>query len=207
MRTIVDIRKKIALRQGLTLIELLVSMAVFMGVLLYVGGYIINILNFQNYLSPAFETQQELQSTLADMSANLRTMNYSSLGGYPIASASTSSITFFVDYNSDGIYEQVHYFLASSTMWKGVLKPTGNPLVYNPANEITYDVIHDIVSTSSVFSYYSSEYAGNGVPMTYPIDISKIKIIGISVMAQQENQQTPMYASMMVTPRNIAITF
>lgn len=104
---------------GLTLIELLVSIAVLIGALFFVGGYMVNILNFQNYLSPSFEVQQELQSTLSEMSTDLRTMNYSSLGAYPIAAVGTSTITFFADIDNDGIYEQIRYFMSGDTMRRG----------------------------------------------------------------------------------------
>lgn len=194
-------------RAGLTLMEVLVSMAILVSVMLYIGDFMVTILDFQSYLSPTFETQQELQATVTDMSIHLRTMNYSSLGGYPIASVGTSSITFFTDADSDGLYEQIRYFLTGNTMKKGVLKPTGNPLVYNAANEVTYDVIHNIVSTSSIFSFYNSSYTGTEAPMTYPIDISQIKVIGVSIASQRADQETPIYASVKATPRNITITF
>ncbi len=194
-------------RAGMTLVELLVSTAILVGVLLFIGGYLINVLNFQNYLSPAFETQQELQFTLSDMSMSLRTMNFSSLGGYPIASVATSSIIFFDDLYGNGIYEQIRYFKNGSTLQRGSVTPTGSPLTYNQANEVVTDVLHNIISTSSIFSYYDSNYTGSEASMAYPVDISKIKVIGISVAVQQSNQQTPMYANLMVTPRNIRITF
>jgi hypothetical protein len=194
-------------RSGLTLIELIVSTAILIGIMLFIGGYFINVLNFQNYLSPAFEVQQELQATLSDMSVNIRTMNYSSLGAYPISAVSTSSLTFFVDSNGDGKYEQVRYFMSTSTMRKGVITPTGNPLTYNPANEVIVDVIHNVVTTSSIFSYYDSSYTGTEAAMTYPLDISRIKVIGVMLAAKQSKQQTPIYTNMKVTPRNIEITF
>ncbi len=192
---------------GMTLIELLVSVAIMAGVTLFIGGYVLNVLNFQNYLSPALGTQQELQFTLSDMSMNLRTMNYSSLGGYPIAAVSSSSITLFADIYSNGTYEQIRYFMTSSTLQRGIIVPTGNPLTYNQANEVVVDALHNVVSTSSIFSYYDSNYTGVEAPMTTPIDISKIKVIGFSVAVQQSNQATPLYADLKITPRNIRILF
>ncbi len=192
---------------GMTLIELLVSVAILVGVTLFIGGYVLNVLNFQNYLSPALGTQQELQFTLSDMSMNLRTMNYSSLGGYPIAAVSSSSITFFADIYGNGIYEQIRYFMSSSTLQRGIVIPTGNPLAYNQANEVVVDALHNIVSTSSIFSYYDSSYTGTEAPMATPVDISKIKVIGFSVAVQQSNQATPLYADLKITPRNIRILF
>lgn len=207
MNTIRNHNTRAAANSGMTLIELLVAIAILIGVTIFIGGYVLNVLNFQNYLSPVLSTQQELQFTLTDMNMNLRTMNYSSLGGYPIAAVSSSSITFFSDIYGNGIYEQVRYFMTSSTLQRGIVIPTGNPLTYNQANEVVVDALHNIVSTSSIFSYYDSNYSGSEAPMSSPIDISKIKVIGFSVAVQQSNQPTPLYADLKVTPRNIRILF
>ena len=189
--------------KGFTLIEILVSIAVIVGIMFIIGNFSINILNFKNFLTPTFQVQQEIALTFQNMTSEIRSMSPSNTGSYAISQAGTSTLTFFSDIDEDGLYEQIRYFVSSSTLERGVTKPTGNPVVYSPANEKIFDVVHNVISTSTIFTYYDSTYTGTEAPMTYPLDISKIRIIGVDISVQNPNLNSPILFSAKLTPRNL----
>lgn len=189
---------------GFTLIEILVAITVATGILFVVGTFSINILNFNNVLTPTFQAQQELNLTLQSMALEIQSMSPSSIGSYSISQVGTSTITFFSDIDDDGLFEQIRYFLSGTTLKKGVLKPTGSPLSYVVANEKINDVVHDIyISNPVIFSYYDGNYTGSESPLPYPVDISKIRLIGVDLFVKNSNLNSPISFSLKLMPRNL----
>ena len=121
-------------------------------------------------------------------------MQPSANGAYPIASASTSTITFFSDVDADSIEDQVRYYIASTTVYKGVIKPTGSPLTYS-GSETTKILATGIRNSSStpVFEYYDSNYAGTSSPMTYPLTITSIRLIKINLTIDTDVNKAPIW--------------
>ncbi len=190
--------------KGFTLIEILVSAAIFVVIIAVIFLLSANISTFSLSLAQSFETQQEAQQTLETMASEMRPMESSGLGAYAIAQVSTSSITFFSDIDGDGVPDQVRYFLDGTTFKKGVIKPAGNPLVYDPNSEQISEMVHNMaMGTSSIFTYYDSGYDGSEPPMAYPINISNIRTVSIRLIAQEPNQTAPEIFFTSVTPRNL----
>lgn len=178
--------------RGITLAELVISVAI-----LSVLAYTISIfqrdifsLNFsaQNSLS----AQLDARHVLKQMIAELREASPSSLGGYPIALASTSALTFYTDTNNDGIKERIRYFMSGTTLRRGQLTPTGSPLVYVEANEKLTSVISNVANaTTSIFTYYPSTFVGTTSPLTQPVTIANIRMIKITVVIEKDPNKSP----------------
>lgn len=118
-----------------------------------------------------------------DFLNDLRRASYSSVGAYPIELATANQIIFYSNIDTDSWKERVRYFVSGTTLRRGVTKPTGTPLTYNPANEVAVDVAHDLNNTTALFYYYDQNYNGitNTSTMTFPVDISKVRVIGIKL--------------------------
>lgn len=190
--------------QGFTLVEILVTVAVVVGVMVVIGTFSVNVLNFKNFLTPTFQAQQEMQLALQTMSLEMHSMALSNIGSYPLSQVGTSTITFFSDIDSDGLFEQVRYFLSGTTLKKGVIKPSGNPLSYNPLDENIDDTVHYIyTSNPAIFTFYESGYSGIESPLVYPVDISKVQLIGVDLFVKDANMNYPVSFSIKLTPRNL----
>lgn len=146
------------------------------------------------------------------MVTDLRSMGPSSVGAYPIESASTSSIVFFSDVDENGVFDRVRYFLATSTatsgvkvVKKGIIKPIGNPYVYVASSEIVSTVVQNVVtSTEPLFQYYASTFTGSEASLTSPIDIPSVRILKITVYADlSPRAPRPLLFSDTVTMRNL----
>jgi len=177
-----------------TLVEVLVSLGIF---LLLIGS-VVGILSFsfksKNIIWEQLSTQNEGRKTVNDFINELRTAAQSSIGAYPIAAANTSTITFYSNIDVDSWRERVRYFLSGTILKKGILKPSGNPLVYNSANEVVTDIVHDIANgTSSIFYYYGENYNGvnNTSTLSYPIDLTKIRVVGIKLRMEENPNLSP----------------
>ena len=119
-------------------------------------------------------------------------MQQSANGAYPIAAAGTSSITFFSDTDKDGTEEQVRYYLASSTLYRGIVKPSGSPLTYSGSE--TRRVLATGLrnsSTTPVFEYFDGSYAGTSTPMTYPLAITSVRLVKVNLTIDTDPNKAP----------------
>lgn len=181
-------------RGGFSLFEILFVLTIVPAIIFVISGFSANLNTLQSFLNRKLQSRQDVDQAFQIMTTEIRSAGPSSLGAYPIDSASTSSFTFYSDINKDGLFERVRYFLAAtSTIQKGVIKPSGNPLVYATSSEIiTTAVSNVVVSTSTIlFSYYDFNYTGVEPPMSYPLDISKIRVVKFSVNVSLNASSTP----------------
>lgn len=194
-------------QNGFTLIEILIASVIMLLVMFFLGSFFINIVNFKNFLDPLFTSHFETQAAIQEITPAIQTMSSSNVGSYPIAQAATSTFTFYSDIDGDDLIEQIRYFLADNILKKGVIKPTGNPLSYNPVNEKISEVIHDVVfraSTSTIFSYYDENFTGSEAALSQPVDISKIRVIGVEISVRPADSNAAISTTILkLTPRNL----
>ncbi|OGM90478.1 hypothetical protein A2999_00910 [Candidatus Wolfebacteria bacterium RIFCSPLOWO2_01_FULL_38_11] len=190
--------------KGFTLLEILMGISILAALVFAMSLFFYNVSNLGNVFIQSYETQQEIQLTFQLMIPEARSMDISNIGSYPLAEAASSSIKFYSDFDGDGFYDQIRYFLDGATLKKGFLTPTGNPLTYNSANEIITDAVHDIVaSTSSIFSYYDANYTGSEAVLNFPVVIADVRVIKINLTAKQQNQNSPVSFGVTVTPKSL----
>ena len=119
-------------------------------------------------------------------------MGPSNNGSYPIMTATSDTFIFYSDIDEDGLFERVKYYIVGNVLKKSVIKPTGNPLIYNSANEKIYDLVHNVVAdASSSFNYYDKSYAGSGSSLTSPINIPLIRIVKAQLKVDDNPNKPP----------------
>ncbi|MEK7641824.1 MAG: prepilin-type N-terminal cleavage/methylation domain-containing protein [Patescibacteria group bacterium] len=177
---------------GFTLVEVLASISILVVVMIAVSSFQYNVINYNRSSAVSLTNAQEAQSLLKVMSKEIRSMEPSSNGAYPIASAGTSSLTFFADIDSDGTKEQVRYYISTTTVFRGTIKPTGSPLAYMGA-EIRRTLATGIrnSSTTPIFEYFDGTYAGTSTPMTYPLTITSIRLVKMNLTIDTDPSKAP----------------
>lgn len=191
---------------GFTLIEILISVFILAGLILLVTSFSLDVSNFAGFFSESLGTQQEIQQTLRVLKTEVRSMGPAGNGSYAIESASAVSFIFFTDFDGDGLFERVRYYLEGNILKKGVIKPSGNPLAYLPADEKVSELVHYIIpSPPPIFTYYPKEVGTGGTPLTSPIDSSLIRLIKIDLTADENLQSPPGPAnvSIFISIRNL----
>lgn len=192
---------------GFTLIEILIAMAISTMALWWITTFTLDIAGFGVTYNKSLTALQETNITTKILRSELLAASQSVQGAYPIAAVSSQSLTFFSDINADNSAEQVRYFLNGTTLQKGIIVPSGNPLIYDAASEIVTDAIHAVVASAgtALFSYYDNSYTGSQPPLTYPIDPSKIRLIRAQITTDDDPLQVPgpLTSVLFVTVRNL----
>ena len=179
--------------QGFTLIEVLTTVSIFIVIMIAVSAFQYNVLNYNRTGAVALTNAQEIQSLIKTIAKELRSTESGSDGSYAIFAAATSSITFFADVDSDGNKEKVGYYITDTTIYRGVIKPTGSPALYNQNNETKKILVTGIRNDSSVpiFEYYDSMYSGMSTPMTYPLNLTSIRLVKVSLTIDTDPNKAP----------------
>ena len=178
---------------GFTLTEVYISMAIFVAVMVAVVAFLVNVYSTNRTVSGSFQTAQEAQVILKTMLTELREASTAANGAYPIASAGTSSVTFFSDVDNDGTTEEVTYSFIGNTLYRAIIQPTGSPFTYNSATQSTSSILTDVRNSSStpMFQYFDQNYTGTSSPLSLPINISAVRLVKISLSLDVLLNQAP----------------
>jgi prepilin-type N-terminal cleavage/methylation domain-containing protein len=185
--------KRLSYTKGFTLVELLLSVLVISVIAVTVGTFQKDVFSLNYSLQGSLNAQLDARHVVKIMVTELRKASPSALGAYPVALASSTAITFYSDVDNNGVKDKVRYFVSGSTVRKGVVAPTGNPLVYNDANEKLTTIITGFVSSSTLplFQYYPSSYTGTTSPLTLPIDVLALRLVKITVIIDKDPAHSP----------------
>lgn len=177
---------------GLTLVEVLISLAIFTVIASLIALFAKDIFSINGYVSSDLNAQIAGRRTVVSMIKEMREMSPSSLGTFAINQAATSSVTFYSNIDTDSLKEQVKYYRQGNSLLKSVIKPSGTPLVYNAGSAVITTAIPSLTNSTStpIFEYYDSNYSGTTTPLTYPVDLSRIKFIKVNIFLERKSSKS-----------------
>ena len=178
----------------MTLAELMVAVAIGAVVIIGITTFERDILFNNVTVNGTYSTLQSAEIIMRTMAQELRSISPGNDGSYPIVTAGTSTITFFTNQNTSGVKQRIRYFLAKTTLMKGILTPTGSPLTYNSANEIVTPVafnVRNVTATSSIFSYYDGTYVGTSSPLVQPVAVAAVRLIRVTLTLDLDPNRAP----------------
>ncbi|MBX4195888.1 type II secretion system GspH family protein [Candidatus Parcubacteria bacterium] len=181
--------------KGFTIVEVLFSISIVAAVSWTVINFAKNVLGLNQSASQSLTAQLEGRKTIKSIVSEVRTAIPSATGAYTIESAATGTLTFFADIDGDGRSERIHYFAdtATKTLKRGVVISSGNPSSYNLGTEIVTTLANDLLSTSTpIFEYFDSSYAGTSTPLAVPVDVSRIRLIRVTIFIEKDPNRTPL---------------
>ena len=199
-------KKKSTYNSGFSVIEAMVAISILTLVGLAVYAFEKDVFSLNRILSQSIIAQEEVRRALKIMSAEIRAASPSSIGAYALAETTTSSFIFYSNIDDDSFKERVRYFLDGTVLKKGVTKPAGNPLTYNPASEIVNDVVRDVANgTAALFSYYDTDYDGTTQSLAEPIDVSVVRLVKIVITVDRDSSASPnpMTLTTQISMRNL----
>lgn len=145
---------------------------------------------------------QEALKVLRVMVGEIRSAGPSAAGSYALASLGASDLTIFSDSDGDGAREQIRYYVSGSDLRKDVIEPSGNPPLYN-GTPVTSTVVQGITATSSaIFSYYNSSYAGTTSALSFPVDPQAVRLIKVT-LSLDRSEQAPIVVTTQVSIRSL----
>ena len=179
--------------RAFTLVEVLISIAVFVVIMGAVAFFEANVFSYQRSAAGSFTTVQDAQVLLKTMARELRSMSAGNDGSYALFQAATSSVIFFSDLNGDGSTERVRYFLSGASLYKGITHASGTPATY-PANaESTSTLVTNVRNASStpVFEYFDGSYDGTTPALVQPVDVGSVRLIKINITLDADPSRSP----------------
>lgn len=195
-------------REGFSVVEVIISAAVFSILIFVVASLRTNVDTLTNLVSQKLQSRQDIDRAMDQMVTEIRSASPSSQGAYPVESATTSSLVFFSDVDSDGLFERIRYTVGTSTLDRGVTKPSGSPLVYSTSSETVSTLISNLTKTTSsnVFTYYGEGYTGSqaALPATGTL-ASAIRLVRVTVYVDVRPREAPKpaYVSQLISIRNL----
>lgn len=197
---------------GMTLIELLLAIAV---VSIVMQGF--TTLFIRTWDTNKFILEMGLASAMAQHANNklvtdLRGIQQSDHGAFPIAEATSMSLTIYSDIEDDGVVERVHYYLdqASDELRVGITNPTNTqPATYPSGDQETRVLARYVVNASNdpIFYYYNDDYPGDTTtnPLTLPTSLANIQLVRIRLFINIDPIKAPnnVYIESFVDLRNL----
>ncbi len=174
---------------GLSLIETIVGIGIFTIAITAITIFIIQNYQVLRRINQQIEAQNQARKAIKMIISELRNANLADTGAYTIESATLNSLTFFSNIDSQSDRERIRYFLEENNLKKGVIKPSGNPLKYDPINE-NISVAARYTRNLS-FAYYDGNYTGVEPPLASPINVTKIKMVKVSLTIDVDPHTTP----------------
>lgn len=200
-------KTSIKCKKGFSLVEVILVVAIAVGILFVVISLRGGVGTLENIISQKLQSRQTLDQAFQILVTEIRSAGPASNGAYPIESATTSSFVFYSDIDKDGIFEKVRYFLTTSTLQRGVIKPVGNPLVYTTSSEALSSPFQNLVVTTStdIFSYFDSAFTGVENPLAFPINIQNVRVVRVNMYVDVAPNKAPKptHFSNTITIRNL----
>ena len=191
-----------------------VQLVVWVGIATLVGVAALSVQksvwSLNRIAANSITAQVDARKAFKMMSAEIRSLSPSSLGAYPIESATASSFTFFADIDNDNIKERIRYYVSGTNLRRGITEPTGSPLTYNTANEVSTILVQYLSNGSTpYFSYYDSSYTGSSAALTQPVSITAVRLVKVQLIIDKNIASSPAPITMttQISLRNVKDNF
>lgn len=191
---------------GFSMIETIVVVLILGIIGIAVWTFQSDVFLLNNIISGNITSQEEARNIFKMITSEIRSASPSNLGAYPIYEAGSDSFIFYSDIDNDGLKERIRYFLSDNVLKKGVIKPAGNPLIYNSGDEEIKEIIHNISNGSTaIFDYYDTDYDGSSAPLTQPVSLVAVRLIKITLIVNKNSANPPILSTYttQVTMRNL----
>ncbi|MDR3519375.1 MAG: type II secretion system protein [Candidatus Pacebacteria bacterium] len=176
-------KNKLTKKSGFTLVETLVTIAIFSILMIGITLMIQNIFTVSEQQNGILSNTNQATIIASTFVNELRNATYGANGAYPINQATSNQLIFFsTTPKNNGTVSQIRYYISGNTLYKGITNPAGNPLSYVGQPEtITPLLIQMSMGGNSLFSYYDGNYNGSGNPLTQPVNINVVRFIQINL--------------------------
>jgi len=170
-------------KKGFTLIEVLVTMSIFVVLIFGVSAILNDIFVNSSQELLSMNNIDQARSVLSAFTNEIRNASVGSDGAYPINLAGDSEIIFFSNFKTiNSAVARIRYYILDDVLYKGIVLPTGSPLRYNLSSELVRPVVTGLSHQSTpIFYYYDGDYSGGSDPLFQPVNINRIRYIKISL--------------------------
>lgn len=177
------------MQKGTTLMEIVVTVAVVGIVGASIATFQADTFKLGGTVENSLMAADQARRLMRPMADEIRAMQISDAGAYPMEQADANEIIFFSDIDNDDSSELVRYYVEEGTLKKGVIQPSGNPAVYTGDETVT-ELVENITSETT-FYYYDSTYDGSSDPLVAPADPSEVRLIKVEFTIESDPNRAP----------------
>ncbi|MHB8651621.1 MAG: PulJ/GspJ family protein [Minisyncoccota bacterium] len=193
--------------RGFTLVETVVVIFFFSMLMYGVVSLFVAILKNTRQQSTSLDNVYQATMISSNFVNQLRSASYGNDGSYPLNQAGDTQVIFYSGLGGSGTtVQRIRYYLSGSTLYKGVVVPTGSPLSYNLGSE-TVSVVVTNLSTggSPLFAYYDGAYDGSTSPLAQPVNVNQVKFVNMNlpILKNTELSTNTIVVSAGATIRNL----
>lgn len=176
--------------RGFTIIELMVVIAVSGILMLVIANMLVVVFSGSNQQFLAMTNVDQSVLVATKFTNDLRNATNGADGSFPLYLADNNQIIFYSNSGGATNPNRIRYYLSGTTLYRGVVVPTGSPLAYNLSSEKITAVQTDVVNNPSViFTYFAGDYSGSGNALSQPVNINNVKYIKMSLTILKQTQQ------------------
>jgi type II secretory pathway pseudopilin PulG len=154
--------------KSLTLIETLVTIAIFALVMGVVSSFIVMGYRTQSYAFQQSRAIAQARKGIETMVKEIREAKGGDDGSYIIEKADDFEFVFYSDIDNNGKTERVRYFIEGTDFKKGVIEPTGWPIRYPLENEEVFILSQYVRNQPPIFKYYNGDWLGEAYCQANP---------------------------------------
>lgn len=160
------------------MIEIIVVMSLFVVMTLVIGDFLIQGLRSTIFGYEQDEAVKNARKAIDSFVKEIREAKTSAAGNYIFDTVATNTIKFYANVDSDTLTERIRYFIATSSLYRGVTKATGSPLTYSDADETVSQVAKYINNQNiAIFTYYDTNNNLIADPTANKADIRLIHVL------------------------------
>ena len=188
--------RQIKNNQGITIIEVLITVAVLAIVIVIIYEFIISSSRLQVYVTQQATAIYDAQRSLESIGKEIREAADGDDGSWPIELADDNTLIIYSDIDTDEATERVRYYLAGTEFRKETTEPIGFPIQYTGEQKTTVLSYHVTNSENPIFTYYNQDYPTDVIynPLETPADVTETMLVHI-------------HLEINVNPTNIPDTF
>jgi prepilin-type N-terminal cleavage/methylation domain-containing protein len=191
-------------QRGVTLVEILVVTGIGLLLMLGIYQFAANTLQYRNEFGGRLQLLDDVRQIMRPMASVIRQAQDSSVGDYAIEEAASTTLTVYSDIIDNPYRERVRYFVEEAELKRGVLTPSGQPLVYDEADEEIEVLMRNISNVT--FLYYGEEYRGTTSALIHPFPVSDVRMVEVIITIDDDPNREPNplgEVSMFVQLRNL----
>ena len=175
--------------RGMTLIEMLVSITVFLFAIVAIVSSVQFFYRTNTYAIEQASAVSSAQRSIEEVVKTLREAAYSSNGAYPIVALGPNDMTLYSDIDADPYIERVRYYVQGTSLFRDVTDPTGDPLVYGSSQttSLVSETVRNLEQGVTTFRYYDK----NGVQIVDYAKIADLRFIEINVVVNVDPNRLP----------------
>lgn len=181
-------------RMGITLLEIVVSMGIFILLTFSIAYILITSLRSNDIVMNQLQMQNEGRKVIQQVVDEVRRAESSSLGGYALATTTANDLVFYANIDNDSLRERIRFWLDGTELKRSTVKPSGSPLMYDDNAAIVVELATGLTNAAQgedVFTYYDGNYIGFGGGLAYPVSTTAVRAVRVKLNFERDPGKSP----------------